>query len=353
MKFSVVIQAAGGGSIGVGHLSRTATLASALIDTGCWDRVVLLWEASPELAAHFRPSECEVVLVSDGTSAIRERSRLCDSQGISVLVTDLLNLQSEDIAEAKNQGYRVIVHLNDSGKGRFAADMVVDGDAFKSEKDLPESFEGVGLVGADYRIIRQSVLRLRPAQPWRKNKVEQVLITLGGSDPGNLSIKLLQNLARAKLEPSFSVTVVIGPAFNPLQIDELRLISDRKGWINLVQSPSCLAQFMLECDLIVTLGGITSYEAMCLGRPCAAITWDSMKYYVEKLDSIELIANLGIIDNAANQLIKLTESQDLLCKIAYSGWKKVDGRGADRIAIEINRFINKNCLTRSTQKLFY
>lgn len=341
MSFSIVLQAAGGGAIGVGHLSRTATLATALRKTGFWRRVILLWETTPELAAHFQPPECEVIVVSNSKAAFRERSHLCAGQDISILVTDLLNVQPEDVLEAKKQGYQAFVHINDSGSGRFLADILVDEDAFKSLKDLPPSFKGIGLIGESYRIINQSVVQLRPSTPWQGETVEKVLITFGGADPDNFTLKLVQSLYQQQPHPTFSVTTVVGPAFDLKQVNQLENIAKQKENFRVLKSPASLGQLIQEHDLIVTLGGITSYEAMCLGKPCAAITWSFMKYYVEQLSLIGLLANFSEPHHAAHQLLEITPKIPLLRQLAQSGWQKIDGQGVERISTEVCHLANR------------
>ncbi|MDJ0616486.1 MAG: hypothetical protein QNJ63_07005 [Calothrix sp. MO_192.B10] len=340
MSFSVVLQAAGGGAIGVGHLSRTATLATALRKTGFWHRVILLWETTPEIAAHFQPPECEVIVVPNSQAAFRERSHLCAEQDSAILVTDLLNVQPQDIVAAKKQGYQAFVHINDSGSGRFLADILVDEDAFKSLKDLPASFEGVGLMGASYRIINQSVVQLRPSAPWQGETVEKVLITLGGADPDNLTLKLVQSLYQQEEHPNLSVTTVVGPAFDIKQVNNLENIAEKKDNFRVVKSPVSLGKLIQEHDLIVTLGGITSYEAMCLGKPCAAIAWGSMKYYIEQLSLLGLLSNLGEVNYAAHHLCEIMKNVDSLHKLARLGWKKIDGQGTERIYNKIYELTN-------------
>ncbi|GAB1543056.1 UDP-2,4-diacetamido-2,4,6-trideoxy-beta-L-altropyranose hydrolase [Scytonema sp. NUACC21] len=337
MSFSVVLQAAGGSAIGVGHLSRTATLANALSKTEFWEKVVLLWETTPELAARFRPAKCEVMVVPDSQAALTERSRICQQKGVCVLVTDLLNVQPEDVVTAKSQGYQGFVHINDSGIGRFVADMLIDADAFKSPEDLPISFTGVGLIGAPYLIIRESIAQLRPLAPWQGERVSKVLITLGGADPENLTLQLVRSLLHQDINSSFCVTTVIGPAFNPSQVSQLELIANINKDLRILKSPNSLAQLMLDHDLIVTLGGITSYEAMCLGKPCAVVAWGPMKYYVEQLSLIGLLKDLGEVKNAAMHLFKFIQNIDLLHKIARAGWQNVDGKGVDRIVDKISK----------------
>jgi spore coat polysaccharide biosynthesis predicted glycosyltransferase SpsG len=312
-----------------------------LSSTGFWDKVILLWETTPEIAAHFRPAECEVITVPDSQAAWSERSRFCNSLGISILVSDILRVQPQDVADAERQGYRAFVQINDSGVGRFVADMVVDGDAFKSPQDLPPSFQGIALMGAPYQMIRQSVSQQRPSAPWRGDRVERVLVTLGGADPGNLTVRLVRSLERIEPQPSFSICVAIGAAFDPAQVHELKLIASSNQRFQVVESPNSLARLILECDAIVTLGGITSYEVMCLGKPCAAIAWGTIKYYVEQLNRIGLLANLGEIHNAAQNLIGFTKNISFLHQLSQSGWTTIDGFGADRVATEIAKLARK------------
>ncbi|MGF1500155.1 MAG: hypothetical protein ACFB8W_25495 [Elainellaceae cyanobacterium] len=333
-----VLQAAGSHKIGVGHLSRTAALAAALQRSGLWQRVVLLWETAPDLANRFAPAGCEVILVEDAASASRERSHLILPSETAVLITDMLDLTVQDVQEARSQGFGAIAHLNDSGTGRFAVDLLVDEDGFKSETDLPPNFQGVGLVGNAYRIIRESIRQCRPPAPWRGDRIEKILITLGGADPANLTLDLVQRLYDAPGQLPFAVTVVIGPAFDPQQVTELRAIAQTTDGVTLLDSPPCLGRAIVEHDLTITLGGITSYEAMCLGRPCAAISWSFMATYVERLSQAELLENLGTLPQAAHRLLEVIQNVAKLQRLAHKGWLAVDGYGAERIADRIGEW---------------
>lgn len=338
---SVVLHAAGNSQIGIGHLSRTATLAAALRINPFWHRVILLWEASPSLVEHFAPKDCEIIAVRDFQSGLNIRFQLAQTAGLWVLITDLLNLKTEDMVTARTQGFRLLGYLNDSGTGRSVADLLIDEDAFKTSADLPADFQGIGLVGNAYRIIRPEVAQKRPAVSWRGDQVNRVLVSLGGADPGNLTLQLLRELLKLGLPESLLITVVIGPAFNPEHTDQLQALGAAHTNLQAVQSPSCMATLLLEQDLVITLGGLTFYEACCLGKPCAAIAWSYMSFYVDALSHMGMVSNLGTIQQASVNLLQLIQNPTQLRTLAKRGWEMIDGQGANRIAAELVRLANQ------------
>jgi len=333
----VVLQAAGNRHIGVGHLSRTAALARALLKTGYWHRVLVIWEAPPELVEHFAPEGCEVLGVEDRETALEWRSLLAPPGTYAVLVTDLLNLDSADFQTARNEGYRLLVHINDSGSGRFTVDLLVDEDSFKSVQDMPAGFSGTALVGSPYRIILESIQELRPQNPWQGDRLQRILLTLGGADPGNLTLNLLQQLRPWLAETGVEVTAIAGPAFHPNHRYHLQKLAQEYAYIHLIESPPSLAELILAHDLTITLGGITSYEVMCLGRACGAIAWNQMEAYVYALADLGLLENLGTVEQAPEVLKRLLMEPERLQALAAKGWRTVDGKGGERIAGQILR----------------
>lgn len=334
MAISVVLHAVGNSQIGVGHLSRTATLAAALHRSNGWHRVVLLWETSPELSRYFAPPGCEVIAVETAQKALDQRSRIVQTADCWILITDLLHLQPQDILASRQQGFQTIVHINDSGSGRWLADMVVDEDAFKTVVDLPLTFRGIGLVGNPYRIICESVTQKRPCYPWQSNLVRRMLVTFGGADPANLTIQLIEKFC-AEQPPYLEVMAIIGPAFQQTQISQLIALAQTQSGLQVIECPDCISSLILAHDLIVTLGGITTYEAFCLGKPCAAVAWSYMSTYVTALSQQGLLANLGTIEQASAHLAALIQKPIWLAKLAQTGWECVDGQGANRVATEI------------------
>lgn len=338
----IVLHAAGNRHIGVGHLSRTATLARALLKTNVWQRILVIWEAPPELVEHFAPEGCEVLGVEDRETALDWRSLLAPPGTYAILVADLPQLEAAYVQTARDDGYRLCVHLADRIPPTPVADMVVSESTVQTTAEMAKP----ALLGHPYRIIRESVCAKRPDHPWQGDRPQRILLTLGGADPGHLTYPLLQQL-RPLLEPAdLSLTATLGPAFHPnhrFQIQEFAQTCDR---IQLADTPTDLTELILAHDLTLTLGGISSYEAMCLGRPCGAIAWDAMTSYVEALAAQNLLENLGTLDQISETLQTLIHQPQRLRELAEKGWKTIDGQGGDRIA-------NALCAKLPTSRLFH
>ena len=334
MQHLVVLHARGGRDIGIGHLSRTATLATALQQTGKFDRVLLVWQTTAELARHFLPEHCGLKLATTDDDALAQlQESVCLAHQLT-LVTDLLHLGEQDIARFRNLGYQSIVHLNDSGPGRWCADTVVDGDAFKSAADIPDGFPGTALIGGRFRMLRDTVTSLRPDKPWQKNDVQRILVTFGGADPHDLTHQFLAELAATAESLPFSLLAVVGPAFSNSHQQRLRELAATRPDIS-IESTTDLGSLILSHDLVVTLGGITGYEVMCLGRPCAAIHCPETAWYSKQLAATELLFDFTCVSAAAQQLATLTGNIRTLQATAERAWKLIDGHGAQRVVESI------------------
>ena len=330
MQHVVVLKARGGSEIGIGHLSRTATLATAIQQSGQVQRVLLIWQTTTELAEQFAPDQCELHLAANDDQATHPLQALCQQADRLTLVTDLLHLNEQDIAHYREVGCDTIVHLNDSGAGRWHADMVVDGDAFKSSEDVPDTFLGTALMGASYRMIRPSVVAMRPNRSWSKPQVQKLLVTFGGADPHHLTAKLLALLAAFPGELPFSIQAVIGPAFDSDHQKQLEAHANAHPQIT-VQRTEQLESLILQHDLIITLGGITAYEVMCLGRPCVAIQSPETGFYSQQLAAARLLVEFDSVATAAAELAALSQNRSVLEEFAQRGWDQIDGQGAERV----------------------
>jgi spore coat polysaccharide biosynthesis predicted glycosyltransferase SpsG len=322
-----MIHAAGGSETGIGHLSRSRSVAAELIRLNAGP-VVLVYEAPPEVAERFSSSGARVIVASSRASALEIRERALRELGSahSVLITDLLRLGANDAVFARRQGFQVLVHLNDSGLSAYAADLTIDGDAFKGTQQVNKGLTKY-LCGALYHIVDPSVACRRPVQPWSKATVEKVLVSLGGADPDQQTEFLVREIR--KCPSSVEFTVVAGPAFSPARCE--LLASQVGSRCRLLRSCLNMADTILEHDAVVTLGGLTSYEAMCLGRAVFAVAWAHMAPYVEQLDAVGLLKNLGLGEGVIENLYASLADAESVWRLARSGWEAIDGRGAERV----------------------
>lgn len=104
--------------------------------------------------------------------------------------------------------------------------------------------------------------------PPRDGEVRRLLVFLGGSDPTNETGKVLDALAQPDLA-YLLVDVVIG-VNHPDPEDVTRRAAHIKGCIH--SGLPSLAGLMARADLMISAGGSTSWERMCLGLPAIVIS---------------------------------------------------------------------------------
>jgi spore coat polysaccharide biosynthesis predicted glycosyltransferase SpsG len=324
-----VLHAAGGPGIGIGHLSRTRTLARALARCAPQTQVQCLWEGPGELLGRLATEGLDLVAAPDRPAALRARERLARGGPDTVLVSDLLALEDGYFLSARAEGFGTLVHINDSGRGRRQADLIVDEDPIPTPP--PPGFRGSLLAGCDYRMIAEGVVLRRPSAPWCGTRATRLLLSLGGADPGGVSLELVDGLLGAG-ENRIEISVLKGPAFAASLTEALAARAAARASLTLAPPVDDIATLLLAHDLVVTLGGITSYEAMCLGVPVACVRYAHMGRYVERMAAEGLVLDLGESDAASGALLDCLGDGERLARVARTGFARVDGHGARRTA---------------------
>ncbi len=315
---------------GIGHVVRVASLLTQLepmLDA----EVAICIETSRDPKEVVVPTGIPVQFSSDRESSHAVWKRIANSvQGKSrrlALITDLRHPRRADALYARRLGFDLIVHMNDSALAReYGADLIVDMHGIHGESSNV-------LASPIYTVLRKEVTQARPASPWKKGLCERVTISLGGEDPGHVSETVLEELDH-ELVPK--CLIVLGPAFGLNRSNDLRGLALNRG-VEAMPLPSNFVDLILRSDLIVTLGGMTSREAMALGRPVASISWSWMTKYVRHSAWLGLCQDLGPPAGAAARLASLTADVPRLQGLAEAGWIAIDGQGASRIGAQIAR----------------
>ncbi len=139
----------------------------------------------------------------------------------------------------------------------------------------PEDYNGrispetLLLLGPKFALLRPEFRSLRPADVRIESVTSNVLITMGGADPANATLAVLNLIARMKLPP-LDLTVVLGAA-NPHgdSIAEAVQRLEEHHRVAILRHPSNLVERLLAADLVISAAGTTALELACLGRPAA------------------------------------------------------------------------------------
>jgi spore coat polysaccharide biosynthesis predicted glycosyltransferase SpsG len=121
------------------------------------------------------------------------------------------------------------------------------------------------LLGTRYALLRREFwpVQANPKRP--PDTVRRLLITLGGTDPRQLTLPLAERLHDA--HPELSLDLVCGAAPPAALVD----FASGREQLRLHTAVGDMASLMVACDACVTAAGATLYELCVARRPFAVV----------------------------------------------------------------------------------
>ena len=333
----LLIRADASMAIGAGHVMRCLALAQAWQDAG-GRAVFATAEAGAAIEQRLRAESCEVVCISaqPGTERdVRETIQLAGEQNADWVVVDGYQFGADYQRSLKAAGCKVLF-VDDYGHARqYSADIVLDqnvgADETLYQKREPHTRL---LLGTRYCLLRRE---FRAWREWKRDIVKvgrRVLVTMGGSDPENVTGQVIEALSLVKLE-NLEATIVVGGG--NLDFEALQTAPGEKG-ITLRRDVSNMAELMAEADVAISAAGTTCWELCLLGLPALLIdVAENQKAVARELERLGCAIHLGSREEVtagkiANQLAKLLESPELRRRLSQRSRELVDGGGARRVA---------------------
>jgi UDP-2,4-diacetamido-2,4,6-trideoxy-beta-L-altropyranose hydrolase len=237
----------------------------------------------------------------------------------------------------KNWGNLVMV-VDDLGFGGYlAADLLLNQNLSAAEGLYPHHGPATRfLLGPRYALLRSEFRKWRG---WRRAVPEagrRVLVTLGGSDPVNATIPVLQALNRIS-SLDLQVRVLCGPA-NPHR-GQLESVARQSPWpCHICSTVEKMPGLMAWADLAITGAGSTCWELAFMGTPAVALVLaENQRAIAEKLERAGTLVNAGWHHSVsgsglARTIQDLLLSQRLRSEMSAHGQLTVDGLGAGRVA---------------------
>jgi UDP-2,4-diacetamido-2,4,6-trideoxy-beta-L-altropyranose hydrolase len=332
---ALLIRADASAAIGTGHVMRCLALAKAWQGTG-GQVCCLMAESIPALEQRFAREGVTVGRIaaepgtaSDAEQTVAEARRL----GAAWVVADGYRFDPDYIRKLKAAGLRVL-SLDDDGRFDFyPADVVLNQNisANSSMYDKREPSTRL-LLGSEYVLLRPEFLA-EPRAREHPAMVRKVLVTMGGSDPENVTRKVL--LALLRTETSFEARIVTGSG-NPWQ-DELQVLAAQRVGFQLERSPANMAPLMSWADIAISGAGGTCWELAYLGLPAIIIALSrDQREIASGLARNHVAVILGWHANLSEERISdtfngLLGDQGRRRAMSERGLKLVDGRGGERV----------------------
>lgn len=212
------------------------------------------------------------------------------------------------------------------------------------------------LLGPKYALLKREFLDARQRTKNKTGVVHKVLVFFGGVDAQNYTQKAIEALSELT-EYHFQVDVVIG-AVHPNK-DKIITLCDNRGYRCHVQTNK-MSDLILNADLAIGAGGISTWERCCLGLPSLVIA--TAENQIKQLRDMASIGSCYLIDNPKSitesfrlHISALLENSYLLNCIAVNCKDLVDGLGAGRLInkLLISKVVKVRLVTKQDERNIY
>jgi UDP-2,4-diacetamido-2,4,6-trideoxy-beta-L-altropyranose hydrolase len=277
---------------------------------------------------------------SDAASVAKLKAKL----GAKALVVDGYHFSS-DYQEAIKKSGMILLVIDDYGHaGRYIADLVLNQNVsathdFYADRDRQTQL----LLGTRYALLRREFRSWRSWTRFVSERANRILVTLGGSDPENLTVSVLEALEVVR-GVGLEIKVAVGSS-NP-HYQELQVVAARSRFpVDLERVEVDMPQLMAWADLAVTAGGSTLWELAFMGLPSVVIiSAENQKANVQGLQELGATVNLGwhgslTQGDIAGVISDLVEDAGQRDKLSGAAKKLVDGMGADRASLALMELI--------------
>jgi UDP-2,4-diacetamido-2,4,6-trideoxy-beta-L-altropyranose hydrolase len=330
----MVVRTDAGVAIGLGHAMRCLALAQALTDTAGGRAVFLMAEAPAAFVA--RAGAVIDLDEAPGTGADAERTVAhARSVGADWVVVDGYHFDGGYQRALVDAGLQVLA-LDDHGHaGRYAAQLVLN----QNLGAQPETYADREpytrlLLGPRYVLLRREFRLLVPAGRPVAERARRVLVTLGGSDPDNVSARVLEALAQ--VPGPLEIQVLVGGA-NPHRDALERAAAAAGHQVELVADARDVPARMAWADLAVAAPGGSAWELARVGTPQVSIVLaDNQRPAGAALAAAGLASVLGWHadvgeDAIAAAVTELAGDHARRAELVARGRALIDGRGPERV----------------------
>ena len=251
-KKKILIKADASHEIGTGHIYRGLSIASKLVNH---EVVFLLDEGQPLGIEIIKNNNYPYITHSSNKEELIEKIVEYDPD---IIINDILNTSSKYTKTLRDKGF-FIVNFEDLGGGVKYAHMVFDA-LYEHKIPLQNLYSGHKYYILNDQFYYQSFKKI-------KEQVNKVLLTFGGTDPNNLTEKVLESILESNYKNKIEIILGLGYA-NKKEIQEKYKDNER---IEIYENVKNMSEHMHSADLIFTSAGRTMYEIASLGVPCICL----------------------------------------------------------------------------------
>ncbi len=223
---------------------------------------------APDLLAKFLLLSAQILPVSPSAPPAKQLAALLgDIQRVQPdwVVLDGYHFDLAYQEQIKMAGWQLLVLDDYHHLPTYQADLILNQNITAADYPYQDSSPQARLLlGTQYTLLRSEFITASQL-PKPTNAQLSVLITMGGSDPDNVTQRILQALATFQAKP-LSLTVITGPQ-NEHVAELKQLVQTLPHDVTLIHYVENMATFIPTFDAVICAGGSTCWEIAFFALP--------------------------------------------------------------------------------------
>jgi UDP-2,4-diacetamido-2,4,6-trideoxy-beta-L-altropyranose hydrolase len=308
-KARVIFRADGNSQIGLGHVVRSLALADMIRDE--YECYFAIQNPSQALKLQISAVCTEIIILKEAGAEDKGFIHELDAylSGNEIIVLDGYKFGPKYQQAVKHKGCTLIC-IDDIHSYHFVADAIINHAGGISIEKYSCSKDSQIYLGLDYALLRQPFLQV--ASQERYTLSNSIFICIGGADPYNITLKVLQAALVAK--DWETVNVVVGSAY-PHNDELTAFLSSTKANIQLLQNIHAerMVEIMLGSGVAICPASSVAFEVFCVGlNLLTGYFVDNQREFSDYINEQGLGYSVGDMNKASQaDLVKAI-------KIAYS-----------------------------------
>ncbi|WP_158630174.1 methyltransferase domain-containing protein [Cohnella sp. AR92] len=329
----IVFIAMAGRTIGMGHATRLKVLRDKAVRLGL--NSVSLYAVAPMEDIHIEGFDKQYSTFEQLEADLKKESPI-----VAVVDGPIERLNREAMIEMRHTGVTICL-IND-------ADEPIDPETYDysiscSVKYADQSKQtGTRLFGPKFIILSDQYV---PAYVYKKNiseHVQRLLLSFGGTDPGKITPIALELLNKCScLVNKLSIEIILGAHAD---INEKELQSRHQ--VSIYRGVNNMSERLRHADVAIISGGMTLYEASCVGVPIVTINQNQeQEDEAAAFENLNAIVNLGIHNQLTNahfdEAMQRMMEPEFRRSLSRTASRLIDARGSERIVQLIQSIVER------------
>ena len=296
----IILRVIGDEKVGMGHIYRSLTLAREIDD----HEIIFICDEKSHLVVNNIAGYDYLVETASG-QGIEEKIIALKPD---LVILDMLNTTKKQVLGLKKHNIKVI-SFEDLGSGSRFTDLTIN-ELYDRPQTAGQNIEW----GHENFFIRDEFDYVKPNK--FKDKVNNLLITYGGTDHNNLSLSTLQAVEGFCREDGITIHVVTGIGYSHKQ-EMLDYIKKSGSKIEFTNASGVISRIMSDTQLAIVSNGRTVYELVHMNVPSIVVSHHER----EKTHSFSAeengLINIGLYQKGASERLILKNLKNLVRETAY------------------------------------